>query len=183
MKHSARVLHWESTRDATRCGIEITGLSAGDSRLEAELDRVLGRLGDIRPAFVLAAFGAGKPPEVAHAISGACELFFNARVCVAIDEETLYEIDRATLSKTSLGIVLDRVDASTPLTAISAEVVDAIRFDDSFVRKSSTDARSSCVMEAMLRLANDLGLATLGSTPRRNESLGFDYVLKPVTSK
>jgi hypothetical protein len=145
--------------------------------MESELDRILGSLGDLRPTFVLARFRSGQPKEVAAAISGASELFFNARVCVAVDEETLQLVDRAKQCNKNLGIVLDQVDANTPLSAVSAELVDAVRFKDSFVRHAATDLRSSCVIDAMLKLAHDLGLATLASGPLAKSDSDFDYVL------
>lgn len=145
--------------------------------MEAELDRILGSLGDIRPVFVLAGFRPGQPEEVAAAISEASELLFNSRVCVAVDQETLQFIDRAKLCNKHPGIVLDHVDASTPLSAVSADFVDAVRFEDSFVQRASTDLRSSCVIDAMLKLAHDLGLATLASGSSVKKDFGFDYVL------
>ena len=182
MKQAARIVRWESTTDATLCGVEIAGL-APEARIEAELDRLLGRLTDLRPAFVLAGFGSGTPTEVAAAVSGASELFFNARVCVAVNEETLREIDPDTLADKNLGIVLDDVNASTPLSAMGAELVDAVRFDAGFVQRASEDVRSSCIMDAMLKLANDLGIATLGSSARRSGGFGFDYVPKQAPRK
>jgi hypothetical protein len=180
---ATRIVRWESTLDARRCGIEVTGVSAGEARLAAELDRALGRWGALRPAFVLAGFRAGRPNEVAAAIAGASDLFFNARVCVAVDQETLLAIDPALLCGKNLGIVLDHVNANTPLSALSAEIVDAVRFEDSFVERASTDLRSSCVIDAMLKLAHDLGLATLASTSPAKNNWGFDYVLSPPASK
>jgi hypothetical protein len=177
VRHAVRVLFWESTADAARCGIEIADLPPGKGRMEAELDRILGSLGDVRPAFVLAGFQPGQPEELAAAISGASELFFHARVCVAVDEKTLQLIDSEKLCSKNLGIVLDHVDATTPLSALSAELVDAVRFEDSFVRRASTDLRSSCVIDAMLKLAHDLGIATLASGSPSKNNFGFDYVL------
>lgn len=181
MTRSVRVVRWEATADASRCGIEIAGLTPDRGRLEAELDRVLGRLGDVQPIFVLAHFRPGSPEQVAAAILGASELFFNAKVCVAVDQKILQLIDQAKRSDKTLGIVLDGVDATTPLSALSAELVDAVRFDDGFVRRASTEMRSSCVMDAMLKLAHDLGLATLGSGPHGGKDAEFDYVSSAVT--
>jgi len=172
-----RTLRWESTADASRCGIEIADLVPGQDHLEAELDRILGGLSAFRPAFVLAGFRAGQPKQVAAAISGASDLFFNARVCVAVDEQTLSAIDHKKFRK-SLGIVLDRVNADTPLSVLCNEMVDAIRFDPDFVQRASIDLRLSCVVDAMLKLTHDLGLATLASISTRPAKFGFDYILR-----
>lgn len=114
---------------------------------------------------------------MAAAICDASEFFSSARVCVAVDQQTLQCIHQAKLRTKNIGIVLDHVDASTPLSSVSAELVEAVRFEDNFVRRASTESRTSCVLEAMLKLAHDLGLATLASgSPARSE-FPFDYVL------
>jgi len=181
MNPTDSIVRWESTVDASRCGIEIAGLFSGEIWVEAELDRILGGLAAVHPAFVLAGFDPGRPSEVAAALSRASDLHFNARVCIAVDHETLRAVDPLLLRNKNVGIVLDRVDASTPLSAISAELVEAVRFDEGFVLRASTDLRSYCVLDAMLKLARDLGLATLGQAAAqpgqhlKNEP-EFDYV-------
>ena len=177
MKPMMRTLRWESTADASRCGIEIADLVPGEDHLETELDRILGGLSDFRPAFVLARFKSGQPKQVAAAISGASDLFFDARVCVAVDEQTLSAIDHKKFRR-GLGIVLDCVNADTPLSALCDELVEAIRFDPDFVRRASIDLRLSCAIDAMLKLTHDLGLATLASVSTAPEKFSFDYVLR-----
>jgi hypothetical protein len=187
MKHAARVVRWESTVDETRCGIEIAGLELGRGRMEAELDRVLGRLKGVHPVFVIAGFAPSAPRDLAKAISRSCDSFSSAHVCLAIDHETLLAMDPAILRDKRFGILLDEVNAKTPLSAVISDSVEAVRFDEKFLEEASTDLRLSCVVDSMLRLAHDLGLATLGSmsspVQRRTGEFEFDYVSAPKQSE
>jgi hypothetical protein len=176
---SARTLRWESTADALRCGVEIADVVASRDCLENELDRALASLGSLRPAFLLVGF-AGHPQEVAAAIATAAGLSFNERVFVAIDAQSLDAIDGMRHVNEKLGFVLDRVNARTPLSSLSVEFVDAVRFDDDFVQRACTDVRSACVLDAMVKLAHDLGLPTLASTPAWAPQFDFDYILRPA---
>jgi hypothetical protein len=135
----------------------------------------------LKPSFVLASLGSSRPADVAKAISKASAAYGNARACMAFDAGALFAIDVAFLREKNIGIVLDSVDERTPLVAISTEAVEAIRFDPAFVARAAGDGRLACVLDAMLGLAQDLGIATLGTTAygasgaRRFE---FDYVTK-----
>ena len=181
MSAATAIVRWESTRDASRCGYEIAGFAPRRHRLEAEIDRTLTGAGDKKPAFVFMALGAAAPDDVATSISRAAGFSHAARVCVAIDPATFHATDPAALRDANVGIVLDQVDASTPLSVFSSDLVEAVRFSESFVAKARADARSACVLGAMLRLAHDLGLATLaGSGDRRplaEREFEFDYVV------
>ena len=177
MKKTTRIVRWESTADSSRCGIEVCGLEFGEGRLEAELDRALGRLKGSQPAFVIAGFASSLPRDLAKAISQSRDFSSCAHVCLALDYKTLLALDPAILRDEKFGVLLDQVDASTPLSAISAEPVEALRFEGDFVQRASTDLRLSCIVDSMLKLAHDLGLATLGSTSdsERPQKSGFDF--------
>jgi len=60
--------------------------------------------------------------------------------------------------------------------------IEAVRFDETFLRRAYVDSRSACVLAAMLGLAHDLGLATLGSVDEANSNgeFAFDYVVIPA---
>ncbi len=179
MKPSPRIVRWESTADATRCGVEIAGLELG-KKLESELDRILGGLAGIEPAFVVAGFDSGSPTDVAKAFNQSGGFFSSSHVCLALDQAMLLAVDQTTLRTRNFGVLLDHVNANTPLSALCAQTVEAIRFTASFVHDASKDARLSCVMDSMLKLAHDLGVATLASGPHldlpRDNEFAFDYL-------
>jgi hypothetical protein len=187
MKHAARVVRWKSTADATRCGIEIAGLGLEKGRMEAELDRVLARLKGDHPAFVIAGFTAAMPGDLADAISRSCDTFSGAHVCLALNHATLLAIDPAILRNRNFGVLLDEVSAQTPLSAVICDFVEAVRFDEKFLEEASTDLRLTCVVDSILRLTRDLGLATLGSISdsgqRPTVGFEFDYGSSPTQSK
>lgn len=179
MSASTGIVRWESTTDPSRWGVEIAGHALLQDRLEAELDKHLsdGTIG--QPAFVFAALDSVRPDEIAIAVSRATEFSRGARVFVALDQESLAAMDAEFLRDMHVGIVLDQVDSNTPLSAVSADLIEAVRFEESFVQRASADARMACVLDAMLGLAHDLGLATLATTATRRRpsmALEFDYV-------
>lgn len=179
MSLATGIVRWKSTNHPSRWGAEIAHFDLQRHRLEAELDRRLGELTSARPEFVFTALDSARPDEIAIAISRASDFSCEARICVALDQETLVGMDAAFLRSKNVGIVLDQVDSDTPLSAIGADLIVAVRFKEGFVVRSSVDARSACILETMLRLAHDLGLATLANEVppgRPCGALEFDYV-------
>lgn len=102
------------------------------------------------------------------------------RICLAIDVATLGRIDRRLPNPRNVGLVLDDVDAETPLSAIIRDDIEAIRFSRSFVDEASERLRADAALRAMLGLARDLGLGTLGPAcggeDGSGRAPGFDYV-------
>jgi hypothetical protein len=183
MSIATGIVRWKSTNHPSRWGAEIADFDLQQHRLEAELDRRLGALTPANPAFVFTALESTQPDDIAIAISRASDFSSGARVCVALDQRTLAAMDAEFLRSKNVGIVLDQVDSDTPLSAIGADLIVAVRFKEDFVLRSTADARSACILDAMLRLAHDLGLATLANEAPRgrpNGAFGFDYV--PATS-
>lgn len=178
MSAATGIVRWQSTVDPSRCGVELAGYISGYHRLEAELDKGLGTAHAMNPAFVFASPGSPRPEDIATAVSNASRFSSEARMCLALDEQALGATDSLELRKANVGILLDRVDANTPLSIISSDLIVAIRFDETFLRHAAVDARSACVLAAMLGLAHDLGLATLGAFNRldRTGECAFDYV-------
>jgi hypothetical protein len=185
MSLATGIVRWKSTNHPSRWGAEIADFDLQRHRLEAELDRRLGALTPANPAFVFTALESTQPDDIATAISRASDFSSGARFCVALDQPTLAAMDAAFLRSKNVGIVLDQVDSNTPLSAIGADLIVAIRFKESFVLRSTADARSACILDAMLRLAHDLGLATLANAAPRGRPKGalkFDYVSASSTT-
>ncbi len=167
------IVRWQSTTDPSLCGVEVAGQALKDPQEK-------GALHVSRPTFVLAALGASRPSDVALAVSRASAAYGNARPCMALEAGALLAIDIGLLRQRNISVVLDQVDEQTPLSAVSAESVEAIRFAPGFVARAMTDGRLACVLDAMLGLARDLGIATLGSgagdAMREMQRFDFDYV-------
>lgn len=186
MKHPARIVFWKSTVDASRCGVEIADLGLCNGRLEAELDRVLGGLHETRPSFVIVS-GLSSPRDLRKAISRLSDFVASAHVCFALDHASILTLDSELLRDTKFSVLLDRVNAETPLGAMSDECVEAVRFDATFADKAASNLRLSCVLDSMLRLARELGVATLGwpFDPEHSPTgeFEFDYVAAPELSE
>ena len=186
MSAATAIRRWESTSDPSRWGVEITGFAPLTHRLEAELDRRIGELSPGRPAFVFTALGSTHTDELAVAVSRASDFSSGARICIALDQESLLAMNPDSLRNRNVGILLDQVDSNTPLSAVSRDLIEALRFDESFVHLARTDARLACILDAMLRLAHDLGLATLAPyEPHEGMASGFefDYVSAPTAKR
>ncbi len=82
----------------------------------------------------------------------------SARLCLAVDRGTLERIDFSALVAEHVGLILDDVDAETPLSAIARDSVEAIRFGAEFVARARGTVRVGCVLATMLDLASNLGL-------------------------
>lgn len=117
---------------------------------------------------------------LAAAVDAARVAELSAHVCLAVDRATLARLDPHVRTSEGLGLLLDNVDSRTPLADVVHEAVEAIRFDLAFARKASQHLRSECILEAMLGLARNAGLCTLGPASSSDEqtspTLEFDYV-------
>lgn len=117
---------------------------------------------------------------VCAAIETVQSLDLGVRVCLVVDGATLERIDSRLLAWENVGLVLDEVDAETPLSAIVRDTIEAVRFRDLFVSCAFGSLRVDAALGAMLGLAHKLGLATLGPATPNDWSSGqrrrFDYV-------
>jgi hypothetical protein len=184
MSNATGIVRWQSTADPSRCGVEVSGFNTSYHRIEAEIDKGLGKSGVADPAFVFASVASTRAEDIATAVFRASRFTSKARVCVALEENALSATDAAELRKANVGILLDGVDAHTRLSAISTDLIEAVRFDQAFLKQAQVDSRSACVLAAMLGLAHDLGLATLGAVTDA-QGVGeftFDYVVAAATA-
>ncbi len=103
------------------------------------------------------------------------------RVCLTIDDKTLERVDSRKLIGDRVGLVLERLSLTTSTAAVVHDVLEAVRFDSSFIADSLCSIRIDAALRAMLSLARSLGLATLGSAAAGQRSAKifeypFDYV-------
>ena len=183
MSFENRVIRWESTSDSSRWGLEIAHQAPLQPRTEVGAGKRTNDTAVTPPTFVFVAMHSVRPDEVADAVSQASNLAHGARIFIAIDRDILSSMDAEFLTDHRVGIVLDHVNSHTPLSAVCEELIAAVRFDDSFIQLACEDARTACILDTMLRLTHDLGLATLASHAVRScSSAGFefDYVATPA---
>ena len=162
----------------------IAELSAGPYRADAllaALSSVAVHLED--STLLIVRIAADDHESLLAAWAAAHAASIPVRVCLAIDRPTLARIEAPLLSSDRIGLLLDGVDGLTPLADVANEAIEAIRFDPTFADHALTHLRSEFILDAMLTLANHLGLCTFGPISQENGSLPastfeFDYVVE-----
>jgi len=108
------------------------------------------------------------------------EADLSIRICLALDSSCLKSIAGAWESDDRIGLLLDEVDSQTSFSDIACESIEAIRLSARFAIEAGNQLRSNCILEAILGLAHQIGLCTLGPSTRSAECENqFDYVLDP----
>jgi len=175
---------WCSASEAQKGGIELPGAPIPPSGIDSAL--LHGELAELSKdaSFLLIPLASTDSRGVALAIAHASRSEFGARPGLLVDRSTSEGSDTSIASRQRVSLVLDGVDADTPLSALARDSIDAIRFEPAFVLAAFENARLGCVLEAMLSLAHNLGLATFGpagpsDTDRQEAKLAFDYTPTP----
>jgi hypothetical protein len=177
---TAPARRWKST----------SGESAGDElicrpllpeELKAALRPAL-QSGHFDGAFLLARLASSDHAGICAAIRAISELKSKIHISLAIDLATLERLDSTFPATESTGLVLDGVNATTPLSALILDSIEAIRFEGAFTAAASRSLRIDAALRAMLFLANDLALGTFASEAAPSSYLlsprpTFDYVL------
>jgi len=174
----------------TRSWKSTSGESSGDELISAPL--LPGQLkGVLRPAlesgnlggeFLLVRLASSDYVGICAAIRAIGELKSKIHIALAIDLATLMRLDGSLPVAEGMGLVLDGVNATTPLSALILDSIEAVRFEVAFIAAASRSLRIDAALRAMLFLANDLALSTLASEAIPSSSLlspgpVFDYVL------
>jgi len=126
--------------------------------------------------------------EALHrAIAAANASALPTRVCLAVDRFTLEAVGGAPIDDRRVGLVLDDVDADTPLSCLVSESVEAVRFHADFVTRAGNNLRLGVALEAMLDVSRHMGLCTFGPATAANESSlapnpAFDFVPSSLTN-
>jgi hypothetical protein len=142
-------------------------------------------------AFVIAhaAFSDGR--SLGTAIRAMNRASIEPRLCLAVDRWALEAIDMRLVDTDRVGVLLDDVGPETPLSVLAGYAIEAIRFRADFVAVAAQSLQLGLVLEAMLQLAGDLGLKTIGpcilpAEGAASTSSQFDYVpssVLPVTKR
>jgi|KBSMisStaDraftv2_1062788.scaffolds.fasta_scaffold26744_5 hypothetical protein len=140
-------------------------------------------------AFVLVRVIGDSDAAIQEVIHGANATTIGPRLCLAVSRNALQTTDFNSVNNHRVGLMLDDVDAETPLSLIVSDSIESIRFCSDFVASASKSLRLGCVLESMLLLAHNLGLSTLGPSEAAKDDLmwpssRFDYTpsLRPSRS-
>lgn len=137
---------------------------------------------DLRDAtFLLIRLTSGDGKAMHDAIAAANAFPLTTRLCLAVDRVAIEEIRACDLDGNRVGLLLDEVDADTPLSDLIVDSIEAIRFRADFVAHARRNLRAGCALDALLGLAWNLGLPTFGPNAAANEASTttapmFDFV-------
>lgn len=151
---------WSSRADRDLHAAELLPSPADGDAMAIALARVAGDLAGA--AFLVVGVGGVEASAVGQAVESFQRAGGRARLCLAGDRATLGAIDAAAIDCDRVGLLLDDVDADTPLSELVWSRIEAVRFSADFVARAALDLRLGYALESMLGLARDLGLCTLG---------------------
>jgi hypothetical protein len=182
------LLRWSSPTSpsvrAAELNVDATELGQLTNALDSISPREL-----IGAPFLVVRLGKLRAADIQAALATLSRIDSIPRICLALDRHALRELDTAAIDRARIGLMIDEVDADTPLSLIAFEILEAVRFRGEFVQRASRDLRLECALDAMLAFAKDLGLCTLGPAMASNEAsfnegVEFDYVAvrAPVTT-
>jgi hypothetical protein len=176
---SVALLRWSPTFGS---GKELRELAAGPFGVD-ELPMVFKQIAsELTGCATLIVRVAGLESEgvLAAAFNAVRNAGLSCHICLATSRTPVAALDAHVRTNHNVGLLLDNVDGSTPLAELMHEAIEAIRFDPAFTKMAARHLRSECILEAMLGLARNAGLCTLGPAPDSAEpsssDLGFDYV-------
>jgi len=138
---------------------------------------------DYDGAFLLVRLASADRAGICAAMSAIGELKAKVHIAFAIDLATLERLGGSFPITEGIGLVLDGVDVTTPLSALILDSIEAVRFDAAFTASASRNLRIDAALRAMLSLAHDLALSTFASEAAPSSCLlspgpAFDYLLR-----
>jgi len=174
--------HWVSLADPSTRAVELLpGSTEGKS-----LSIALGRLAreSEGAAFLIVRVDQIERAEIHQGINAFQRASCDARLCLSGSHSTLSSLGSDPFDRERVGWMLDGIDVTTPWSEIVSDRIEAIQFRSDFVARAGRNMRIGFVLEAMLLLARDLGLCTLGSLdlPGGGDVTGrteFDYIPLP----
>jgi hypothetical protein len=178
----APLRRWASSCDSATTVAELFVESASSNQLADALAATMARVRGCR--MLIVRFGAVDDASLLTAWATAQQAKLPVRICFAVDRSMLTAIGSKVPSHEHVGLLLDDVDDMTPPIDVVNEAIEAIRFAPRFVAKASRHLRSECVLDALLGLARNAGLATLGPASRTSRAswldpqIDFDYVVE-----
>lgn len=180
MSRRPTLLRWQAQDASGACAAELAHRVLEPSALPGVLDRAADDVGDA--SFVIVRAGAWNSAAWREVWERQGDGHDGApRLCFALDTGALSALDVSMLRDDRAGFMLDGVDIDTPLSALVSERIEAVRFCPAFVTAAARNLRQGCALDAMLSLARDLGLCSLGdhAVPGGASLIGrgeFDYL-------
>ncbi len=181
---SPAFLRWQSVVGPASLGVELAGVPLTASGLADELDTTLSAAHRPEASFLVVRITGDSLAECAAIAGDAAAGAGDMRICLAIDQgdldSTLFLDTIAAAAGDRVGLMVDAVDENTSTACLVHGAVEAIRFDSRFVRRAGREPRWSFALEAMVELARNCGIATLGPASAPNDdgpmpSVAFDY--------
>ncbi len=186
MTVSEAACRWRSASDSSGWGLEFFENASPASDVAHPLIRKPNQAGDNDPRFLLVHSQGQGSDLTDRAIAMASAAWHSSKVCLVVDRAQLDSVDIARLHAGNVSVMLDDVDGSTRIADLVDERIDAIRFTADFVRQAAASLRLACLLEAMLRLAGDVGLTSFGPSRyadgrRLPTEFAFDYIESGAT--
>ena len=158
---AALLRRWTSTVQSEVSVVEISRAPVSGADVPQILREIAPELRDC--SMVILAVDSARPVDVSAASETAKSLHIGAHVCLAIDSASLAHFQHGDMRcNDQVGLLLDHVNANTPLSHVMQQGIEAIRFDQAFAREAMAHLPSGCILEAILSLAKNAGLCTLG---------------------
>lgn len=159
----------------------------GQLGLDDAMSRLGAEAGDA--AFVVVPIDTCDRAAIESAVSAYFRSGGRPRLCLAGSHATLQAAGDAAIVSERVGLLLDDITVDTPLSELIWDRLEGVRFEAGFVNRAARNLRLGCTLEAMLALARDLGLCTLGADamPGGGSLAGrgsFDYLsVEPAPAK
>ena len=181
MTQGLQLRYWSSPADQSTRAVEVCQGSVEGKSFWVALGRLAREIEGT--AFLIVRVDEVDCAQIHQAIDAFQRTASGTRLCLAGTHSTLTRLGSDPFDSDRVGWMLDDIDVTTPWSEIVSNRIEAIRFCSDFVGRAGRNLRLRLVLEAMLLLARDLGLCSLGSDDVPSDGLRgraqFDYMPLP----
>ena len=161
MTQGLQLRYWSSPADPSTRAVEVCQGSVEGKSFWVALGRLAREIEGT--AFLIVRVDEVDCAQIHQAIDAFQRTASGTRLCLAGTHSTLTRLGSDPFDSDRVGWMLDDIDVTTPWSEIVSNRIEAIRFCSDFVGRAGRNLRLRLVLEAMLLLARDLGLCSLGS--------------------
>ncbi len=172
------VRYWSASGDGACLAAELRASRPGAGSL-----RAMARLVSAKPVnFLIVPVADVTTVRLDDAIKELLANRAGVHIVLSGSRSSLDEVAATVSLGDRIGLMLDGMDESTPLTNLLWDRLECVRFSAEFVYRASQDLRVGFVLESMLTLSKDLGLCSLGSAAdaHSRDHFEFDYSLAGI---